>query len=312
MLLRSSATSSGRPGQARSLFDMFSRSGGESVTSVLMAGRDIDYAGFMRKLRSGEVNFVWEVWAMRATCEEPSTPEQCDEAIITGIEKRLASPEKEQLAGLFRRYFQYEAKMREFELGPDRSFDAKYALIRKKRRELLGAEDSRLVFGMEESQVDFLGLARRQTESSKSLSGDERVRQYEALKRKTYGPYYEAAVGREDKFANYQNEMELRQGDFSGYTAEERNRRTLELQQRYFGKGAARAIREAHKAEQAEQQRLANYAEREKEYISANPNASDAEKQARLRQLRIDTLGVEEAAAYERRRQFEEAVSKIK
>ena len=312
LLMRSSPTNSGESGRGRSLFDIFSRAGGDSASSVLMAGSTIDYGSFMRKLRSGEVVFVWELWALRATCDEQSTPEQCDEAIVARIEKRLSSPEREQLASLFRRYFQYEAKMRELDVGSSGSFDEKYGLIKRKRRELLGAEDSQLVFGLEESQIAFADLAHKEMEASKGVGGEERVRRYEALKQKTFGQYAEAVSSREDKFANYQTELELRQGDFSKYAPAEREQRTLELQQRYFGKDAAKAIADARTAVESERSRLTTYAQREKEYLDANPGASDKEKQTKLRQIRTEVLGAEEAAAYERRRQFEESIRKIK
>lgn len=312
IMLRSSDSSPQGSGQARSIFEMFSRSGGDSATSVLMSGNNIDYNDFMRKLRSGEVNFIWELWAMRAKCDEPSTPEQCDEAIIAHIEKNLPSPEKEQLVGLFRKYFSYEAKMREFDLSKANNFEQRYALIKGKRRELLGPEDSQLIFGMEESQIDFIDLARQNVESTKELSGDERVRQYEALKKKTYGPYYKAVVGREDSFANYQTELELRQGDFAKYDAAERDQRTAEIQKRYFGKDAALAIAKARKEELAEQRRMADYQKKEQEFLSQNASLSEEKKQAGLRDLRVQVLGADEAAAYERRLKFEADIGKIK
>ncbi len=311
-LLRAPDGSPESGAQKRSIFEMLSGSGGGSVTSELLSGSSMDFGGFLKKLASGDANFVWEVWALRARCEESTTPEQCDERIIADIEKNPASAERERLVDLFRKYFRYEAKLRELNTSAARNFEERYAAIKNQRRSVFGAEDSRLVFGMEEAQIDFAELAAREREASRALTGDERVRRFDELKRKTLGPYYKAVVGREDRYSNYQTELDLRETDLKNLSESERAGRLAGLQEKYFGKDAARAIAKAQADEDAEKKRLASYEEKAQEFLRKNASLPDAQKQARLRELRVELLGPEEAAAYERRKQFEEAVGKIK
>lgn len=300
------------PGK-RQFFEVFSEiGGGGGESSVLMQDQSVSYGEFIDRLKNGEINFVWELWAMRAKCPEDQTPDACDASILSFISKRYSSPEKEKLVELFKKYFQYEAEMRE--AGPPSSsdFQQKYDYFKKKRREVLGKNDAELIFGMEEAQVDFLPLSHRMIAASKGMSGDERVKQYETLKKTTYGPYYDSIVKREDKFANYQTELSLREDDLKKLSDSERRARTTAMQERYFGKDAAAQIAKAEAEEAAEQKRLSDYEAKEKEFLTANAGLSDADKAARLKEIRVQMLGQEESDAYERRRQFEEDVKKIK
>lgn len=302
-----------KSGGKRQFFEVFSdMGGGGAESSVLMQDQSVSYGEFIDRLKNGEINFVWELWAMRAKCPEDQTPAACDASILAFISKRYSSPEKEKLVDLFKKYFQYESEMRE--AGPPSSsdFQQKYEYFKKKRREVLGKNDAELIFGMEEAQVDFLSLSHRMITASKGLSGDERVKQYETLKKTTYGPYYDSIVKREDKFNNYQIELSLRDDDMKKLSDAERKARTSAMQERYFGKDAAAQIAKAEAEEAAEQKRLSDYEAKEKEFLAANANLSDADKAARLKEIRVKMLGQEESDAYERRRQFDEDVKKIK
>ncbi|HMY46813.1 MAG TPA: hypothetical protein PKX74_15145, partial [Leptospiraceae bacterium] len=95
LLMPSSSDKSGNRPPA--FFEMFSRSGGEGQSSVVMAGSSIDYSEFVQKLKTGDVNFVWEVWAMRAKCAEETSAQDCDASILSYIEKHYSSPEKEKM-----------------------------------------------------------------------------------------------------------------------------------------------------------------------------------------------------------------------
>lgn len=310
LLMPSSSDKSG--GRPPAFFEMFSRSGGEGQASVVMAGSSIDYSEFVQKLKTGDVNFVWEVWAMRAKCAEETSAQDCDASILSYIEKHYSSPEKEKMLSLFKKYFQYEAEMRDTDLGANSSFNEKYETMKKKRRDILGKEDADLIFGMEEAQVDFISLSQRQINASKNLSGDERVRQYEALKKQTFGQYYDAEIKREDKFQNYQTELTLRENDLAKLSDADRAKRTQAIQEQYFGKDAAAAIAKAQDEEAAEQKKLADFEQKQKDFLAQNASMPAAEKAEKLKAIRIQILGEEEAAAYERRKAFEDAVSKIK
>ncbi len=297
----------------RQFFEVFSDiGGGGAESSVLMQDQSVSYGEFIDRLKNGEINFVWELWAMRAKCGEDQPPAACDASILSFISQRYSSPEKEKLLDLFKKYFQYEAEMREAGPPSGSDFQAKYDYYKKKRREVLGKGDADLIFGMEESQVDFLSLSQRMIAASKGMNGDERVKQYETLKKTTYGAYYDSIVKREDKFANYQMELSLRDDDMKKLPDADRRARTTAMQERYFGKDAAAQIAKAEAEEAAEQKRLSDYEAREKEFLTANAGLSDADKASRLKELRVKMLGQDESDAYDRRRQFDEDVKKIK
>ncbi|MCE9596584.1 MAG: lipase chaperone [Spirochaetia bacterium] len=303
--------SPGKEGGNKPFFEMFSRSG-SADQSILMQDHSPAFGEFIDQLKNGKVNFVWELWAMRAECKEDMPPDACDASILKFIDERYTSPEKEKLKDLFSKYFKYEATMREFPISSDLAFAEKYNLVKKKRREILGNDDSELVFGMEESQVEFLDVGPKLIAATKNLSGDERVKQYNALKKSTLGSYYDSVVAREDKYQNYETEMDLRSGDLMKLPEAERRTRTVALQEQYFGKEAADKIAQAQAEEAAEQKKLTDYQAKEKEFLSQNASMSDAQKKEKLQELRIQMLGKEEAEAYERREQFEQAVKNIK
>lgn len=305
------STDSGRD-KPPAFFEMFSRQGSAGAESVIMGDNSIAFGELINKLKSGEVNFVWELWAMRAQCDEDMTPEACDQSILQFLESKYASPEKEKLKELFQKYFKYEAEMRELQLNADMDFSGKYDIIKKKRRELLGAEDAQLIFGMEEAQVDFMETSQKLINTTKNLSGDERVRQYEQLKKSTFGAYYDSVVKREDTYQNYETEIMLRETDLAKLSAGDKSTRLRELQEKYFGKEAAERIAQAEKEAAAEEKRLSDYEAREKEFLAQNASMSAQEKEQKLREIRIQMLGKEEAEAYERRKQFEAAVKEIK
>ncbi|MBL8021400.1 MAG: lipase [Leptospirales bacterium] len=306
-LLRSPGKESGN----KPFFEMFSGSG-SGEQSILMQDQSPAFGEFIDQLKNGKVNFVWELWAMRAECKEDMTPDACDASILKFIDERYTSPEREKLKELFTKYFKYEATMRETAIPSDLSFVEKYNLVKKKRREILGNDDAELVFGMEESQVEFLDVGPKLIAATKNLSGDERVKQYNALKKNTLGSYYDAVVAREDKYQNYETEIELRNADLMKLPEAERRSRTLALQEQYFGKEAAEKIAQAQAEEAAEQKKLADYQAKEKEFLAQNASLNDAQKKEKLLELRIQMLGKEEAEAYERRQQFEQAVKEIK
>jgi len=116
--------------------------------SVLDSEVLMNYNEFTDKLKTGELNFVWEVWNLRRLCPEDYKPDQCNEVILKHIDKSYSPPDNEQLKSLFKDYFRYESSLREFELSPNLKFEERYDLIKKKRIEILKEENSKLVFGI--------------------------------------------------------------------------------------------------------------------------------------------------------------------
>lgn len=270
------------------------------------------YLEILDDLRTGKINFVWEIWALRDKCNKDYTPEQCNQTLLAYIDANYDSPGKEKLRELFESYFKYEAAIHKLELSPDMKFEDRYEILKAKRREIMGDEKSDLVFGMEEAQVIFLEGSANFIKATANMNPEERVRKYEALKKKTYGSYFESVVGREDKYDHYQTELLLREKEFeSNLSPEEKEKKLVQMETRYFGKERANDLANLRKEEVAAAQRISDYEKQEKAFLSANPSLSGKEKEKKLMELRVKAFGEEEAEAYSRRKQFEEETKNL-
>jgi len=112
-------------------------------SSVLDSEVLLTYSVFSDMLRTGEINFVWEVWKLRRLCPEDYKPDQCNEIILSHIDKSYSPPDNELLKKLFKDYFRYEMALREFEISDSLKFEEKYELLKKKRREVFKEENSK-------------------------------------------------------------------------------------------------------------------------------------------------------------------------
>ena len=297
----SSDSEGGKRSGISKLFPLGEPGGGSGGGKMIFQDDNtIPYQEILDKLKSGEMNFVWEIWALReAKCDKQLNIDECEEALISFIDKRYTGLDAKNLMELFKKYFNYERAVKKLQLPANATFDKRYELIKAKRREVLQEEDAKLLFGMEESQVDFMNSAYQFTQESKKLSGEERVKNYEELKRKTYGPYYDALVKREDKFEHFRTELSLREDDLHKLSAGEKESKIHELEVKYFGKDAAEKMAQARKETSENAAKIKDYEKQEKEFLAKNTGISQKEKDDKLRQLRIQVLGQEEADAYE-------------
>ncbi len=281
-------------------------------SSVLDSEVLLNYSVFSDMLRTGEINFVWEVWKLRRLCPEDYKPDQCNEIILSHIDKSYSPPDNELLKKLFKDYFRYEVALREFEISDSLKFEDKYELLKKKRREVFKEENSKLVFGMEEATVEFLNLQKDFLESTKKLSGDEKVKSYEELKKKTLGSYYENITKREDPYNNYQTELSLRESELSKLSVEDKNSILQKTQLKYFGKEGVEKLLKVQEEIAKEEKKIHDYEKKAEEFLSQNVSLSAKEKEEKLNDLRIKMLGEEDAGAYSRRKEFEELTKSIK
>ncbi|WP_411821723.1 lipase secretion chaperone [Leptospira sp. 'Mane'] len=264
------------------------------------------YLELVGDLQSGKINFVWEIWALRRKCDSSYKAEQCNAILLAYVDANYESPDKEKIKDLFESYFKYESAIHQLDIPASTSFEDKYEILKAKRKQILGDEKEELIFGMEESQVQFMEGSRNFIVSSKNMSPEDRVRKYQDLKKKTYGSYYESVVSREDKFDHYQTELELRDRELAGLNAEEKEKKLAVLETKYFGKERAAAMAKVRKDEVDEKNRISDYEKQEKEFLSHNSNLSASEKEKKLREIRVKILGEEEADAYARRAQLEQ------
>ncbi|HMV43043.1 MAG TPA: lipase secretion chaperone [Leptospiraceae bacterium] len=284
----------------------------EEALSPFQGTEKKGYLELIEDLKTGRVNFVWEVWALRRKCPADYTALQCDETIYKFIDTKFASPDKEKMKELFKAYFQYEDEARKMEFPANITFQERYEILKNRRREIVGQEKADLFFGMEESQVAFMQASKNFMDSTKNLSGSERVKKYEELRKNTYGSYLNAVNGREDSFDHYKTEISLREKDLAGLSPEEREKQLTSLQVKYFGKEGAERIAAANKEIAAHDKKIADYEKAEREFLSSNNGISDKDKEQKLRELRVKYLGQEDAEAYTRAKVFEEEAAKIK
>lgn len=266
------------------------------------------YLEILEELRTGKVNFVWEVWALRRKCKPDYTPEQCDNTILAYIDAEYDSPDKEKIKDLFVSYFKYEEEYRSWKQPTDLSFAELYEKIKEKRRDVLG-DKAQLIFGMEESQVDFSEGSANLLKTTENMNPEARVKAYNDFKKKTYGSYFDSLVSREDAFDNYQTELVIREKDLNSLTnLEEKEKYLNKIETRYFGKERATALADERKKERMFAESIQSYESAEKEFLRLNANLSESQKESKLKELRIKILGNEEEAdAYIRRKNIEAA-----
>ncbi|TGK82569.1 lipase [Leptospira noumeaensis] len=280
----------------------------DEAISPFREDRAKPYLELLDELKSGKINFVWEVWALRRKCKAEYTPDQCNATIIAYIEAEYESPDKEKVKDLFLSYFRYEEEYRKWEQPTDLSFVELYEKIKAKRRDVLN-DKADLIFGMEESQVSFLEGSQNFIKQSANLPAEQRVKQFEDLKKKTYGTYYDSLVSREDKFDHYQMEMSLRDKEYNAISdPKEKEKYLNRIETKYFGKERAANLAEERAKESKFQESISKYESKEKEFLRENASLSASEKEKKLKEIRIQYLGSEEEAdAYIRRKNIEEA-----
>lgn len=287
--------------------------GGGTMDSSIFDGENLpNYNEFTEKLATGEINFVWELWKLRSVCPEDYKADQCNELLLTHIDKSYSPPDNEQLKSLFKDYFRYESLLRETEFSSDLKFTEKYELLKKKRSEIFKEDQIKLIFGMEESQVDFLNAQKEYLESSKKLKGDDRVKGYEQLKKKTLGNYYNSIVSREDPYQNYSMELVLREAELSKLASESKDNYLATLEEKYFGKEGAQRIQKARDEIRNQDSKIQDYEKKSQEFLSLNPGLPEAERNEKLKELRVKLLGEEDAKAYQRIKDLEEDLKKVK
>jgi hypothetical protein len=226
----------------------------QDYKSALNSFDSINYDEFMDGIRSGKRNFVWEIWALRKNCSKNSSLEDCNQNILEMIEKNnnYSSEAKEELKRIFTSYFRYENEIRNYgNLKSKKNFSKKYNALKMKRREFFTEDDARLVFGMEESQVDFIDASANFIKKNKKLTGTEKVLKYDTLKKEKYGAYYDAQIKREDRYQNYQTELDLMQSDLKNLPENGKAQKIRSILEKHFGKKEAeRIFREAKKEEE--------------------------------------------------------------
>ncbi len=293
----------------------------EESKSLFMQENMYTYAQLIELARTGRILLVAELWKLRHKCEEgaakpengkadaePASPrmniDECNLRIEAFLREQYPAPENEKILKLFRDYLRYEDTMRRFSLPENLTVEERMAQIKKKRREVFSESDAQLVFGYEETRVTTQEALTEFIQNSASMPADQRVQKYFELRKKSLGDYNSAFTETEPAYTRYETEMVLRGDEMQRKNSSASE--TQALREKYFGAEASKRMAQVDKEIQQERQKIENYEAAEQKLIKENPSLPEAERKAKISELRKGMLGNEEAEAYERRMQFEE------
>ncbi len=279
----------------------------ERILSIFDEPDMLDYHTMMEYVRKGKIDMVRELWKLRRKCPANLLPEQCDKKLLLFISERFPYPHNKAMIDLVQKYFHYEKTVRNMKSLRNMKPQERYELLMKKRREIFGESDARLVFGLQETKFHFGKSYQEFIEQSKDMSGEQRMKAYEQMRRNVYGEYYDEIVQREPKFDKYRTEMTLRQNDLDKMDLSQKKNQIRSMRKTYFGKEAADRMDQVDQAFQQRRQNEQTYQIQKQKLLSKNPNLSDKERSAKLRQLAVNVFGSDEQAdMFERRQKMRE------
>lgn len=272
----------------------------------------LTYENLLDAAKTGKISLVSELWRLRRSCPKGMSRYDCNIRIRLFLKEKFPAPGGDHLVELLNKYLTYEETMAEYQIPSDLSFQERYELIKKKRREVFGSDDANLVFGLEETKFQFTQNYKSFVADTKGLSGDEKLAKFEEMRKETMGPYYDATVAREPKFTTFEREMFFREDDLSNMEDAEKTAKTREVRVKYFGEAGAQRMAAVDKQLAEEGAAIKTLEAAEADYLKNNTGVPDAEKEKALMALRVKHLGKEEAEAYTRRQKYEEEMAKLR
>ncbi|GAB4427359.1 MAG: lipase secretion chaperone [Turneriella sp.] len=276
------------------------------------------FSQLMEMARTGRISLVSELWHLRTKCgvggsESPdgmgiTAPQmsfdECNIRIENFLREQYPAPENEKLIALFRGYLRYEDAMRRFHIPENLSAAERYEFIKKKRREFFSESDAQLIFGFEEARIATQDALNEFVKNSADMPAEQRVKKYYELRKKSLGEYNGVVSEAEPAYTRYETELMLRGDEMQrkGNAATE----TQALRERYFGAAAAQRMAQVEKEIRDERARIDSYEAAAQKFSRDNAALPESELREKLKELRVQMLGKEEAEAYERRMQYEE------
>ncbi|EMJ95496.1 lipase secretion chaperone [Leptospira alstonii] len=273
-------------------------------------GNWLSFDDLIQYASTGEVNLVSELWALRRQCPESAGYEQCNEIIRAFIADHYSGKDAEYLMKLFSGYLRYETTMKEFELPDKLSRTEKYELVKKKRKEFFSDNDAKLIFGMEDAEETYRESLSGFLKDTESLNGEQRMQRYEEFRKNVYGGYYNTLRKREPKYNTYETEMFLRENELERMSLSDRNGKTRNIREKYFGKDGADRMEAVYKEADEKEKKEKQTAQEEANWSGKNPNVRGDAKERALMEIRTKNLGKEEAEEYSRRLKYEEEIKK--
>lgn len=280
----------------------------EGAKTLFSADGDfLKFEQIISRAKTGELNLVSELWTLRRQCPEGSTREQCHEYIKAFLKNEYSEADANRLIQMLTNYLKYESAMVDLDTTSN-SFSnyEKYEKVKELRRKIFSKEDANLIFGLEEATADFSFNRKNFLDETKNLSADERIRQYDAFRKKSFGNYYNALVAREPKFDRFETEMELRQQELSKLSPKDRENKEKEIRISYFGKDGNERMEKVLREIKEEEEKISRLEQEEKKFLNQNPNLSATDREKKLMEMRSEILGSKELAEeYSRRIEYE-------
>ncbi|MCE9500054.1 MAG: lipase chaperone [Leptospira sp.] len=276
----------------------------ESAGSLFDDGNTLSYNQIMDLAQKGKLDLVSELWKLRNKCGEEMSLEKCHLMIAAFLNSHYPDPQNKHLSRMFSNYLQYEEDMKNFKINPDLNTRERLAILNKKRSQIFGEKDAKLIFGMADSRLEFAEALSNFLNSTKNQPGAIRVKSYEKLRRDIYGDYYNGVMENESKFDQYQMETTLRENDIKK-SGDESKPMVREMRVKYFGKDGADRLEKVDEEIRERENRYSKLKSEESRIIAENPSISQEEKQKKLNDLRVKILGKEEAEEYSRRENIE-------
>jgi hypothetical protein len=267
----------------------------DSYQSVFASNASFEsWDSLLLLVRTGKVNLLLEIEALREACPENISIARCNDFAVKTIDKKFDGDIAENLKRLYNKLFLYESEIERLEDNLLEDVDEKYKVFRKKRRKFFSESDAKLIFGMEEAEMDFQEAFQTLLDGSDELTGDEMVAGYEDLKKKIYGTMYETILSKEDPYQQYQVELQLREYELEQLPQDQREVRIRKIQEKYLGKEGADKFEKLVKEEEAFFQKMEEYKKKESDFIRENKHLSKEDLEDKLKSMKIQEFGTAE------------------
>ena len=267
-----------------------------------------DYIDLVQKVREGRIDLIAELWRLRRQCENKVSYEKCNALIRLTLKDNFPSTGQEEMLSMFDKYLHYESFLRDYKAVKDRKENLK--ILEEEQDKIFGHEQAGLLFGLTRANNRFQESASEYINETRGLKTPERMKKFEELRKKVFENYYDAVVEKEPAFQKYEREMVFQADEKKASNATLDAGEIAELREKYFGSEAAERMAKVDKQLEAEKGGIARYQAEEQRFLQNNGDLSGEEKAEKLKKLREELLGKEEAEAYQRRKLYEDYLKK--
>ncbi len=279
----------------------------EKIMSQFQSDNLYTYAELVALAEKGKIDLRNEIWNLRRQCPQKSKPQDCDYAVLQYLKKNFPP----EFAEMFEKFTAYEKEMRESSELKDLKDDEKYARIKEIRRKYFTPEQALLIFGREEAKMEFAAVSADYMRSSQGKTGDQRMKEYNSMRQKVYGDFYEGIMESQPPFDEYQTELAIRGDDWKKIPDSDRQAKTNALRVKYFGQEGARRLAELDSQLAKESANEAEYQAQKDKLMAISENMSPAEKETMLDDLRKKYFG-KEADSYKQREIYRQYIQSQK